>query len=149
MPFQTGNVVRNENRRPRLTGASTLPIPSTIFYDGWIGLQSKYQSSHYKIKRFSNLPSVGYRAPSSYIVPTYSQPKYVSFDDAPEPIYGMVTRTRKSNDCRYTEEECNKLEREGKVVQCEIPRFRLSYLTIYPNNYINNFLKTPGVYMPK
>ena len=48
----------------------------------------------------------------------------VRFDDAPEIIYGVSTRTRRRRPCF---ENCEDLVGEGKVVNCTQPRLRLVY----------------------
>ena len=53
------------------------------------------------------------------------KPKEEKFDDAPEIIYGWATRTRTIEKCEgEIEPICDKLERENRVVQCNIARFR-------------------------
>ena len=50
--------------------------------------------------------------------------KEVRFDDAPEIIYGVSTRTKRNGPCM---ENCEDLVSEGKVVNCPQPRVRLVY----------------------
>ena len=51
----------------------------------------------------------------------------VTFDDAPEIIYGVATRTRRVTPCERVELRCEELINEDKVVHCEQPRFRQAY----------------------
>ena len=55
---------------------------------------------------------------------TYGVLPKVLFDDAPEPIYGTVFRTKIQVSCDDPRTKCDELEAEGKVVECSIPRFR-------------------------
>ena len=48
----------------------------------------------------------------------------VKFDDAPKIVYGIAFRVRRFYDCNEEGQECGKLETEGKVVQCDVSRFR-------------------------
>ena len=60
------------------------------------------------------------------VYPTVHQPVYpkkVKFDDAPEPQFGIVTRTRDDRPCDAMA-TCDLLEKNGLIVQCELPRFR-------------------------
>ena len=50
--------------------------------------------------------------------------KDVKFDDAPEIVYGITFRVRRFYDCNEEGQDCGKLETEGKVVQCDVSRFR-------------------------
>ncbi len=50
--------------------------------------------------------------------------KYVTIHDAPQPQYGISFRTRQWVDCKFIQDECGKLEEDGKVVECQISRFR-------------------------
>ena len=87
-------------------------------------------------------------------VQPYYKPKEIKFDDAPEMVYGWVIRTRSFTPCKgEIKKECDRLEREGKVVQCNIPRFRyeikialLFHCLLYIFRYIkynthNNIMK--------
>ena len=47
-----------------------------------------------------------------------------TFDDAPGIVYGIVERIRTTVDCNEVEQDCADLERERKVVYCDLPRFR-------------------------
>jgi len=63
-------------------------------------------------------------AQSYHPVQPYYKPNEIKFDDAPEMVYGWVIRTRSFTPCKgEIKKECDRLEREGKVVQCNIPRF--------------------------
>ena len=55
---------------------------------------------------------------------TYGVLPKVLFNDAPEPIYGTVFRTKIQVSCDDPRTKCDELEAEGKVVECSIPRFR-------------------------
>ena len=64
-------------------------------------------------------------AQSYHPVQPYYKPKEIKFDDAPEMVYGWVIRTRSFTPCKgEIKKECDRLERENKVIQCNIPRFR-------------------------
>ena len=53
------------------------------------------------------------------------KPKDEKFDDAPEIIYGWATRTRTIEKCKGKNKDlCDELERQNRVVQCNVPRFR-------------------------
>ena len=54
----------------------------------------------------------------------------VRFDDAPEPVYGIAFRVRRIYDCNDPGQDRGELESEGKVVECNIPRFR----SVLPTN---------------
>ena len=120
----TENVHQHSKRHVQEGNDFTVPTPGPFYYSGWKPLSINSLPSHYESKRSANQPGIGYEIPQSYNLPTYSKLNYVSFDNAPEPIYGMVIRTRKSNDCKFTEKECTQLELENKFVQCELSRFR-------------------------
>ena len=83
------------------------------------------------LSKYGNSPPSGYGSPplSGYGVEqepisTYGVLPKVLFDDAPEPIYGTVFRTRIQVSCDDPRTKCDELEAEGKVVECSIPRFR-------------------------
>ena len=65
-----------------------------------------------------------------YTAPPYKEPKYGysiindNFGDAPLPVYGIALRVRRHYECNDTEQGCEKLKRSGKVVSCDIARFR-------------------------
>ena len=51
--------------------------------------------------------------------------KTIRFDNAPEPVYGIAMRYRKFYDCNDPGQDCEELERDGKIVQCgDLQRFR-------------------------
>ena len=50
--------------------------------------------------------------------------KDVKFDDDPEIVYGIAFRVRRFYECNEDGQGCGKLETEGKVVQCDVSRFR-------------------------
>ena len=53
------------------------------------------------------------------------KPKEEKFDDAPNIIYGWLSRTRSFEKCEGENKKiCDDLRRQNKVVQCNIPRFR-------------------------
>ena len=54
----------------------------------------------------------------------YAYTPETQFDDAPEIIYGTVVRTREFFDCNGQGQDCEDLEQYGKVVDCNIARFR-------------------------
>ena len=83
------------------------------------------------LSNYGNPPPSAYGSPplSSYGVEqepiaTYGVLPKVLFNDAPEPIYGTVFRTRIQVSCDDPRTKCDELEAEGKVVECSIPRFR-------------------------
>ena len=51
----------------------------------------------------------------------------IRFDDAPDPIYGFTLRTRQLFPCEGNKfsKECQDLEANGEVVECQQKRFRL------------------------
>ena len=73
------------------------------------------------------------------VVPAYPAPVYnykpspykkVKFDYAPVPQFGIVTRTRDDRPCDAMA-TCDLLEKNGLIVQCELPRFRQTPFLIY------------------
>ena len=67
---------------------------------------------------YSPPPMNGYLPPPSY------DPPMVNFDDAPTAVYGVTFRVRRAYMCGEKGMDCDTLEAQGKVVDCEIPRFR-------------------------
>ena len=67
---------------------------------------------------YSPPPTNGYGPPPSY------DPPMVNFDDAPTAVYGVTFRVRRAYMCGEKGMDCDTLEAQGKVVDCEIPRFR-------------------------
>jgi hypothetical protein len=81
-------------------------------------------------------PPSQYHQPATH-TPQHHQHNYhgyivkVSFDDAPEIVYGIAFRVRRIYDCNEPGQDCGKLESEDKVVKCDIPRFRSALLKYY------------------
>ena len=83
--------------------------------------QSEYSSPQedkgpsYYIQKVVSM--VSYEIKSGVIKPT-------KFDDAPQPVYGIAFRIRKYYSCDELEEGCGEFENSGRVIDCDIPRFR-------------------------
>ena len=69
-------------------------------------------------------PPLSYGPPGSYSPPPSYDPPKVNFDDAPTAVYGVTFRVRRAYMCGEKGMDCDTLEAQGKVVDCEIPRFR-------------------------
>ena len=56
----------------------------------------------------------------------YENTPRIRFDDAPEIVYGVAVRTKENFDCNKpgVKHHCEHLEHYGKVVDCDIQRFR-------------------------
>ena len=80
--------------------------------------------SYPQTQSYASLPSI-----QDYYLPLYEyatdyQPVKTRFDDAPELVYGIAFRVRRIYECGEKGLDCDQLEAEGKIVDCEIPRFR-------------------------
>ena len=51
----------------------------------------------------------------------------ITFHDAPKLVYGISFRVRRAYECDEKGLDCEKLESENKVVECDISRFRYDY----------------------
>ena len=83
---------------------------------------------------YSPPPMNGYLPPPSY------DPPMVNFDDAPTAVYGVTFRVRRAYMCGEKGMDCDTLEAQGKVVDCEIPRFRqmrFETIVFISNMYFN------------
>ena len=69
-------------------------------------------------------PPLSYGPPGTYSPPPSYDPPKVNFDDAPTAVYGVTFRVRRAYMCGEKGMDCDTLEAQGKVVDCEIPRFR-------------------------
>ena len=86
-------------------------------------------------------PPLSYGPPGSYSPPTMNgylpppsyDPPMVNFDDAPTAVYGVTFRVRRAYMCGEKGMDCDTLEAQGKVVDCEISRFRQIIFSISTN----------------
>ena len=82
--------------------------------------------SYPRTQNYASPPSI-----QDYYLPLYEhaldyQPVKTRFDDAPELVYGIAFRVRRIYECGEKGLDCDQLEAEGKIVDCETPRFRYS-----------------------
>ena len=77
--------------------------------------------SSYGAPSYVSPPIDSYGPPPVYQAPTFLP---VTFDDAPKLVYGIAFRVRRAYTCGEQGIDCEELERQGKVVECDINRFR-------------------------
>ena len=83
--------------------------------------------SYPQAQNYVSPPSIQDHYPPLYEYDTYYQPVKTRFDDAPELVYGIAFRVRRIYECGEKGLDCDQLEAEGKIVDCETPRFRYLY----------------------
>ena len=110
-----------------LTDTSPVPTPFPVYH--------KFKRSTYQVSSgYAYPPPSNYQQyvspPQQYQPRQDYHPPKVNFDDAPEIIYGIAIRLRRDNDCMDSRQECEQLELDGKVFECNISRFRLVNLII-------------------
>ena len=106
--------------------------PSSVFNPSYVNIYNvpdSYETpaiipdSSYYLPPTNYAPA--YEPPPEYQPPPAYEPPKVTFDDAPEIIYGISFRVRRKYACGEKDEvDCDKLEAEGNVVDCDIPRFK-------------------------
>ena len=74
--------------------------------------------------QYQQYPQPAPHAPLHQQHAEYSYAPKTRFDDAPEIVYGTAIRTREIFDCNEPGQDCESLEHYGKVVDCNIARFR-------------------------
>ena len=97
------------------------PINLTPIFNGYS------PPSSYGAPPYAPPPIDSYGPPPVYEVPdTTPAPTFlpVTFDDAPKLVYGIAFRVRRAYTCGEQGIDCEELERQGKVVECDINRFR-------------------------
>ena len=91
------------------------------------------QSYQQSLQNYVSTPSIQDYYPSLYDYATDYQPVKTRFDDAPELVYGIAVRVRRIYECGEKGLDCDQLEAEGKIVDCETPRFR--YINLHFLHY--------------
>ena len=95
-------------------------------------------------------PPLSYGPPGSYSPPPSYDPPKVNFDDAPTAVYGVTFRVRRAYMCGEKGMDCDTLEAQGKVVDCEIPRFRqmrFETIVFISNMYFFNLVTQEEFYL--
>ena len=99
------------------------------------------QSYPQNLQNYASPPSVHDYYPPLYEYDTKYQPVTTRFDDAPELVYGIAFRVRRIYECGEKGLDCDQLEAEGKIVDCETPRFRYLYFLLLHHLILNNFFE--------
>ena len=117
-----GHYARKKRSYPHISAYYQQPTyPAPTYQAGYPAVQS-YQPSYNPSPAY---PSDPVPPPPEYYHHPTPPPKPIRFDDAPEPVYGIATRTRRSFSCEgLSERACTLLEKTGSLVNCGAARFR-------------------------
>ena len=120
--FRPFRVIENQTRLKRtlLSFLGILPHAQDQTPNQFQNIQSYPQN----LQNFVSPPSIQDYYPPLYEYATDYQPVKTRFDDAPELVYGIAFRVRRIYECGEKGLDCDQLEAEGKIVDCETPRFR-------------------------